>query len=115
MEVSIFAVHGCEFYRMLSLFAEARGGAVGWDTAIQIRSSRVRFLMVLLEFLLDIILPAAQWSWVRLRVLTERSVRNISWWGKGGRCQGLTTLLPSYDDCLLMWEPEAAGTLRGAV
>ena len=32
--------------------------------------------------------------------VTEFSVRNISW-GKGGRCVGLTTLLPSCGDCLM--------------
>ena len=32
----------------------ARGGAVGWDTALQAGGSRVR-----LEFFIDIILPAA--------------------------------------------------------
>jgi hypothetical protein len=38
----------------------ARGGAVGWDIALQIRSSRVRFPMVSLEFFIDIIVP---WGW----------------------------------------------------
>jgi hypothetical protein len=31
---------------------------------------------------------------------TEMSTRCISWWGKGGRCVGLTTLPPSSVDCL---------------
>jgi hypothetical protein len=26
--------------------------------------------------------------------------------GKGGRCVGLTTLLPSCADCLEIWEPQ---------
>jgi hypothetical protein len=38
---------------------EARGGAVGWDTALQAGRSRVRFPMVSLELFIDIILPAA--------------------------------------------------------
>jgi len=41
----------------------ARGGAVGWGTALQAWRSRVRFLMVSLEFFIDIILPAALWPW----------------------------------------------------
>ena len=41
----------------------AGGGAVGWDTAIQAGRSRVRFLMVLLEFFIDIILWTALWHW----------------------------------------------------
>jgi len=32
--------------------------------------------------------------------------------GKGGRCTGLTTLLPSCADCLEIWEPQPPGTLR---
>jgi len=32
--------------------------------------------------------------------------------GKGGRCVGLTTLLPSCADCLEIWEPQPPGTLR---
>jgi len=43
--------------------------------------------------------------------LTEISTRNISW-GKGGRCVKLTTLPPSYVDCLEIWEPQLHGALR---
>ena len=32
--------------------------------------------------------------------------------GKGGRCVGLTTLLPSCADCLEIWEPQTPGILR---
>jgi len=32
--------------------------------------------------------------------------------GKGGRYVGLTTLSPSCDECLEIWEPQAPGTLR---
>ena len=32
--------------------------------------------------------------------------------GKGGRCVGLTTLPPSFADCLEIWEPQPPGTLR---
>ena len=31
---------------------------------------------------------------------------------KGDRCVGLTTLPPSYVDCLEIWEPQLPGTLR---
>ena len=43
--------------------------------------------------------------------LTEMSTSNISFGGKDGRCVGLT-LPPSCADCLEMWEPQPAGTLR---
>jgi len=45
--------------------------------------------------------------------LTEMSTKNISLGrGKGGRFVGLTTLPPSYADCLEIWEPQPPGTLR---
>jgi hypothetical protein len=44
--------------------------------------------------------------------LPEMSTRNISWWGKGGRCIELTTLLPSCADCLEIWDLQPPGILR---
>jgi hypothetical protein len=44
--------------------------------------------------------------------LTEMSIRNISWVGKGGWCMGLTTLPSSCADCLQIWEPQPPGNLR---
>jgi hypothetical protein len=38
---------------------QTRGGAVGWGTVLQSGWSRVRFLIVSLEFLIDIILQVA--------------------------------------------------------
>jgi hypothetical protein len=32
--------------------------------------------------------------------------------GKGGQCVGLTTLPPSYADCLEIWDPQTPGNLR---
>ena len=43
--------------------------------------------------------------------LAEMSTRNVSW-GKGGRCEVLTTLPPSSADCLEIWDPQPPGTLR---
>jgi hypothetical protein len=34
--------------------------------------------------------------------------------GKGGRCVGLTSLPPSCANCLKIWEPQPAGTLRAS-
>ena len=47
--------------------------------------------------------------------LTEMSTSNISLGGKGGRCIGLTTLPPSFADCLEIWEPQPPGTLRACL
>jgi hypothetical protein len=32
--------------------------------------------------------------------------------GKGGRCEGLTTLPPYRAECHEIWEPQPPGTLR---
>jgi hypothetical protein len=45
--------------------------------------------------------------------LTETSTRGISWGCKGGRCLGLTTLPPSYADCLEILEASASWTPKG--
>jgi hypothetical protein len=40
-------------FNLLHISSWARGGAVGWGTALQAGRSRVRFPMVLLEFFID--------------------------------------------------------------
>ena len=47
----------------IHIMCGASGGAVGWGTALQAGRSHVRFPMLLLEFFIDIILPAALWPW----------------------------------------------------
>ena len=89
----------------------ARGGAVGWGTALLAGRSRVRFPMVSLEFFIDIILPAALWScgWLSLQ---QKWMSGIFPGGKDGQSLGLTTLPPSCADCLEIWEPQPPGNLR---
>jgi len=72
---------------------------VGWGNALQTGVRRVRFPIGSLKFFIDLILPAALWSWGRLSLLTEISTRNI-FWSKGCRYPGMTTLPPSYADSL---------------
>ena len=56
----------------------ARGGAVGWGTALQAGRSRVRFPMVSLEFFIDN--PSGRTMALgSTQPLTEMSTRNISW------------------------------------
>jgi len=54
-----------DILKLISVFLTegARCGAVGWDTELQPGRSRIPFPMVSLEFFIDIILPAALWSW----------------------------------------------------
>jgi hypothetical protein len=57
------------------MYMAARGGAVGFGTALQSGMSRVRFPIVSLKFFIDIILLALGLT----QTLTEMSTRNISW------------------------------------
>jgi len=89
----------------------ARGGAVGWGTAIQAGRSRVRFPKLSLEFYIDIISSGRTMALESTQPLTEMS-RGIFLVGKGDRCVGLTTLPPLCADCFDIWEPKTPGTLR---
>ena len=89
----------------------ARGGAVGWGTALQAARSRVRFPMASLDFF--------HWHNPSGRTMALGSTEPLKKWvpgmcpgGKGGRCVGLTILPPSCADCLEIWEPQTPGTLR---
>jgi hypothetical protein len=47
-------------------WGEARGSVVGWGTMLQAGRLWVQFPMRLLDFLVDLFLPAALRPWVRL-------------------------------------------------
>jgi hypothetical protein len=81
---------------MPAVFMWVRGGAVGWGTAIQAGRLWIRFPIRSLEFLIDINLSA-----------TLRPSGWLSLWGKDGRCEGLTTLPPSWNlETLTSWNPQ---------
>ena len=94
-----------------TVYAFCGHAVVGWLTELQAERSRVRFPMVSLQNFIDIILPAALWSWSRLS-LQQKWVPGIFLVGKGGRCVGLTTLQHLCADCLEIWEPQIPGALR---
>jgi hypothetical protein len=69
-----------------------------YSTTLQAGRSRVRFLMESLEFIIDIILPAALWSWV------DSASNNR------GYLLGVKAA-PSCAECLEIWEPQTTGIL----
>ena len=59
---------GYEYVNIVSIrvWKGPRGDAGGWCTALQAGRSWIPFLMVSLEFFIDMILPVAVWLWGRL-------------------------------------------------
>jgi hypothetical protein len=60
----------------------------GGGTALQAGRLRVRFEMLLLELLIDIILPVALCPWGSTQPLTEMSTKDVSWWIKAAGVYG---------------------------
>ena len=89
------------------VFWGARFGAVGWGTA----------LLAGVTGIFHWHNPSGRTMALgSTQPLTEMSTRNSSWvGGEGGQCVGLTTLPPSYADCLEIWEPQPPGTLRASL
>jgi hypothetical protein len=84
---------------------------VTYTQILQAWRSQVRFLMVSLEFFVDIILPTALWPWGD-SASNRNEYQEYLLGGKGGQCIGLTTLPPSCADCLEIWESQPPGTVR---
>ena len=117
----IFVVWFCTY----GYTAGARGGAVGWCTAVPARRPRVPFPMVSLRFFIEIILPAALWprcllsllqKWVRtadnLTTFMRRLSRNSGGFnllepsGPAQACRGILFSLCMYTllfGCVLCW------------
>ena len=76
-----------------------RVGAVCWGTALQAWRSRVPFPVWSLEFLIDLILSAALWTWVDW-ASNRNEYHGYLLGGRGIRCVGFTSLPPSCADCL---------------
>jgi len=77
LQVDIFDTH-THTHTYIYIYG-ARGGAVGWGTALQAGRSRVRFPMVSLEFFIDIILSSRTMALGLTQPLTEMSTSNIYW------------------------------------
>jgi hypothetical protein len=67
--------------------------------------------MVSSEFFIDVDPSGRTVALESTQPLTEMSARNNSWGGKGGWYVGLTTLPPSFSQCLEILEPQTPGTL----
>jgi hypothetical protein len=65
--------------RFLTLTNGVCGDAVGWDTALQAGRLWVWFLIVSLEFFIDIILSGCTMALGSTQPLTEMNTRNASW------------------------------------
>jgi hypothetical protein len=62
-------LHHFPIYYLLIVYRSTVGErVVGWGTMLQGEGSRVRFSIRLLDFLIDVILPAAPWASGRLRL-----------------------------------------------
>ena len=77
----------------------ARLCAGGWGTALQVGMAWVWFPVVSVGSFIYLIFPGALWPLGRLG-FWRKWVRGVSSAGKGGRCVGLTTLLPSRQNRL---------------
>ena len=81
------------------------------STHLPVGRWRFRFPMASLEMFTVIILTVAICLWGRPASNTKES-QEYFLRGKGGRFLGLTTLPPSCEDCLEIWEPQIPGSVR---
>jgi hypothetical protein len=93
--------HNVNNYYMVTFVLGAHGCAVGSGNTLQAGRSWVRFLMVSLEFFIDIILPASK----------KNEYQEYFLVGKDDWRVGLT-LPPSCADCLEIWKLQLPATRR---
>jgi hypothetical protein len=87
----------------------ACGGTVDWGSVLQAGRLWFQFPMVSLEFFINIILQPHCVQGVD-SPCNRNEYQEYFQWGKGGGCIGLTTLSPSFANCLEMgsstsWSP----------
>ena len=88
----------------------ACGGTVGWGSALQARRLYFQFPMVSVAFFINIILCPHYGHGVD-PPHNRNKYQEYFQWGKGGWCIGLTTLSPSFANCLEIWEAQPPRTL----
>jgi len=99
-----------EIYRIKSDFHYRGTSRCIWlGTALQAGMPRFRDTMVSLEFLIDIILPAAVWP--EVDSASNRNYHQEYFLGCKDRRWLTLTLPPSYAECLEVWKPQPPGTL----
>jgi hypothetical protein len=104
------------YYALHFLISSTRGGSQGtqWRSWLRhcatSRKVAVSIPVLSFDFFVDIILPAALWSWDRLS-LKRNEYQKYFLGSKGGRCVELTTLPISCADCHEIREPQPPRTL----
>ena len=88
----------------------ACGGTVGWGSVLQARRLWFQFPMMSLEFFINLILQPHYGHGDDLPC-NRNEYQGYFQWSKCGWCIGLTTLPPSFANCLEIWEPQPPGTL----
>jgi hypothetical protein len=97
-EIGLYSVYPHNICGFL-YFCGLRHSAVVWSTALQGGSSRIRFPMGSLRFLIDLILPVAHGRGVG-STSKRKQYQGYLLGGKGGRFVELTTLPPWCSDGL---------------
>jgi hypothetical protein len=106
-----------QYYYLHSFFMYpgAHGGTVGWEIVLQARRWRVPFLMVSLQFFINIIFLTALWPWCWQSLLMEMSTSNISWRVKASDWQSYHLHVPIVLNSVSLNLLEPTGPLQATI